>query len=126
MNTAHARLRLFTRLALAVLFAALLWKFASFVAIGARAVVWPFELNYGEGIVWEQALLLSEGRAYGPIDAGLPAIVFHYTPLYHAICLLVAEFTGGDLLVVGRMVTLAATARCGAGRGLASRRVPCP
>ena len=62
MNAEYARLTLFILLALMVLFAAMLWKFASFVAIGARAFAWPFALNYGEGIVWEQALLLSEGR----------------------------------------------------------------
>jgi hypothetical protein len=48
----------------------------------ARAVLaYPFGVDYGEGIVWQQALLIPGPRMYGSIDH-LPFLVFHYPPVY--------------------------------------------
>jgi hypothetical protein len=83
--------------------------FASFDLRGAGAVVtYPFGLDYGEGIVWQQALLIPGQRMYGPIDH-LPFIVFHYPPVYHLMTRAVMAF-GVDPLVAGRTVSVAATA----------------
>jgi hypothetical protein len=72
------------------------------------ALAYPFSLDYGEGIVWQQALLIPGPRMYGPIDH-LPFIVFHYPPVYHLASRAVMAF-GADPLAAGRMVSLAATA----------------
>jgi hypothetical protein len=67
--------------------------------------------DYGEGIVWQQALLIPGPRMYGSIDH-LPFIVFHYPPAYHLASRAVMAF-GVDPLAAGRIVSLAATAVIG-------------
>jgi hypothetical protein len=75
----------------------------------ARAVLaYPFGVDYGEGIVWQQALLIPGPRMYGSIDH-LPFLVFHYPPVYHLASRAVMAF-GVDPLAAGRIVSLAATA----------------
>jgi hypothetical protein len=75
----------------------------------ARAVLaYPFGVDYGEGIVWQQALLIPGPRMYGSIDH-LPFLVFHYPPVYHLASPAVMAF-GVDPLAAGRIVSLAATA----------------
>src|SRR6201987_479797 len=74
-----------------------------------RAILaYPFGIDYGEGIVWQQALLIPGPRMYGPIDR-LPFIVFHYPPVYHLVSRPVMAF-GVDPLAAGRMVSVASTA----------------
>ena len=72
------------------------------------ALRYPYQLDYGEGIVWQQLRLIGQGRGYGPID-GVPAIVFHYPPLYHQVTAWLAALTGGDELQTGRTLSLACT-----------------
>ena len=72
------------------------------------ALAYPFSLDYGEGIVWQQALLIPGPRMYGPIDH-LPFIVFHYPPVYHIAARAVMAL-GVDPLTAGRAVSIAATA----------------
>ena len=75
----------------------------------ARSVLaYPFGVDYGEGIVWQQALLIPGPRMYGSIDH-LPFLVFHYPPVYHLASRAVMAF-GVDPLAAGRIVSLAATA----------------
>jgi hypothetical protein len=74
----------------------------------ARSLLgYPFG-DYGEGIVWQQALLIPGPRMYGSIDH-LPFIVFHYPPVYHLASRALMAF-GIDPLAAGRIVSLAATA----------------
>ncbi len=63
--------------------------------------------EYGEGIVWQQALLIPGGRMYGDISS-YPFIVFHYPPLYHLVIRAVSFF-GPDMLIAGRGVSIVAT-----------------
>jgi hypothetical protein len=85
------------------------FHFAWYDARCARAILaYPFGIDYGEGIVWQQALLIPGPRMYGPIDR-LPFIVFHYPPVYHLASRAVMAF-GVDPLSAGRMVSIAATA----------------
>jgi hypothetical protein len=91
-----------------LLIAGLLY-FARFDVRCARdALAYPFSLDYGEGIVWQQALLIPGSRMYGPIDH-LPFIVFHYPPVYHMAARAVMAL-GVDPLAAGRAVSIAATA----------------
>jgi hypothetical protein len=86
------------------------------------AVRYPFGLDYGEGIVWQQALLIPGPRMYGAITDA-PFIVFHYPPIYHLAVRLVM-LLGIDPLMAGRGLsvacTLAAAGLCGwlVGRGI--------
>ena len=101
-------LRVASRMALAVMLLMLGWRGCQFLRIGFAALHWPYELDYAEGIVWQQARLMLTPAAYGPIDR-FPAIVFHYTPLYHLVCRALAGLTGADLLYTGRAVSIGAT-----------------
>jgi hypothetical protein len=85
--------------------AALLLHLAGIASFGLWAIAYPYELDYGEGIVWQQMRLMFGSRAYGPID-GFPAIVFHYPPVYHAVSAALAALTGMDGLAAGRAVSL--------------------
>ena len=71
------------------------------------AVHYPFGLDYGEGIVWQQVLLIPGPRMYGTI-ADVPFIVFHYPPVYH-LAVRVAMMLGFDPLMAGRGLSVACT-----------------
>ena len=63
----------------------------------------PFELDYGEGIVlWQADRVLHLAEAYHPIHV-YPYTVFHYPPLYHLLTRL-ARTAVHDPLIAGRMV----------------------
>jgi hypothetical protein len=103
-----ARLRAWASGALVLMFALLAWRFASFLNLGWNAVRWPFEIDYAEGIVWQQAEMIFSRGAYGAID-GFPTIVFHYTPLFHGLVSALSVVTGWDMLYTGRGISIAAT-----------------
>lgn len=75
-----------------------------FVRYLIAAVSYPFGLDYGEGIVWQQAVLIPSKRMYGNIDQ-YPYIVFHYPPLYHLVVRLVHSVAGLPFLQSGRLVS---------------------
>ena len=101
-------LRLTAGAGVLLLIAGLLY-FARFdLRCAGAALAYPFSLDYGEGIVWQQALLIPGPRMYGPIDH-LPFIVFHYPPVYHMVARAVMAL-GVDPLAAGRAVSIAATA----------------
>ena len=79
----------------------------NYLAYSVRAVTFPFGLDYAEGIVWQQALLIPGPRMYGKITQP-PFIVFHYPPVYHLLVRAMGVL-GIDLLAAGRGVSLAAT-----------------
>ena len=103
-----AALAAFSVTVLAVVGLLLLWRSGSAALYLVRAVFYPFELDYGEGIVLQQALLVTGPRAYGDITQ-YPFIVFHYPPVYLLAVRAVAAL-GVDILVAGRLVSLASTA----------------
>jgi hypothetical protein len=109
------------RVALAVALVLLGYGTLRFLLLGGRALTFPWELDYGEGIVWQQMAQIFSGRGYGPID-GFPAIVFHYPPVFHAFAWAVAA-TGLDALAAGRLVSLAATLACALLVGSLTRRL---
>ncbi len=78
-----------------------------FLLDGALAIGTPVELDYGEGIVWQQAALLAGPRMYQASSA-LPFIVFHYPPLFHLVAR-AAQAVLPDPLAAGRLVAVAST-----------------
>ena len=97
-----------SRTAFGLLLAVLLYRAFLFAAAGLAAIRYPWELDYGEGIVWQQMRWIFTAKAYGPIDQ-FPAIVFHYPPLYHAVTAISAGALGTDELATGRAVSLLST-----------------
>lgn len=87
----------------ALVAAALAWHFLLYLWHAAGAVFYPFELDYGEGTVWQQALLIPGPFMYGDITR-YPFIVFQYPPFYHLVVKGLAA-TGIDMLVAGRTVS---------------------
>jgi hypothetical protein len=86
---------------------ALVVHFVSYLRYALAAVWFPFQLDYGEGIVWQQALLIPGERMYGDITR-FPFIVFHYPPFYHLVVRAFA-WINGDMLIAGRAVSLIST-----------------
>jgi len=72
------------------------------------AVRYPYTLDYGEGIVWQQMINIAAGRGYAPLGV-FPAIVYHYPPVYHLVVSALAGAVGGDGLATGRAVSLGST-----------------
>jgi hypothetical protein len=77
-----------------------------------RRLPYPFGLDYGEGVVWQQALTLVDGTAYGRLQT-LPATPFNYPPFYHLVVLLGRSLSGADILAVGRAVSALAAVLSG-------------
>ena len=69
--------------------------------------VFPGEIDYGEGIVWQQARLIPGPRMYGDLQT-YPFLVFHYPPLYHLVVHALAGL-GMPWLVAGRLVSTLST-----------------
>ena len=86
---------------------------------------WPFELDYGEGIVWEQADLIAAGHGFGDIS-DYPFVVFHYPPVYHLLVEAAARLSGGDPLFVGRLISILSLGLALMGVGWLASRVDHP
>src|ERR1051326_3792761 len=93
--------------AYAVVILALIGHFGIYLSYALRAVRFPFQLDYGEGIIWQQAQMIPGQLMYGDITR-LPFIVFHYPPLYHLVVRAIT-FASGDMLETGRAVSLFST-----------------
>ena len=67
--------------------------------------IWPGQMDYGEGITWQQAVLIPGPRMYGDVQQ-YPFLVFHYPPLYHLVVRAIAA-AGVPWLMAGRLVSTA-------------------
>ncbi|MEC3910808.1 glycosyltransferase family 39 protein [Sphingobium sp. CR2-8] len=94
---------------LAVIFLLLLCHLLSLLSYIGFALNYPFQLDYGEGIVWQQARNIWAGEGYGPLQI-FPAIVYHYPPVYHLTFEGLAALTGLDEMIAGRLVSIASSA----------------
>ena len=103
----RAALRFVALGATVLLVCALAVRAAIYLRNAFDAVRYPFGLDYGEGVVWQQALLIPGPRMYGGI-ADPPFIVFHYPPIYHLAVRALASI-GFDALAAGRGLSVAST-----------------
>jgi hypothetical protein len=100
-RTAHSNVATWcSAAAFAIMIATLVARFAVYLDFVVWSIRYPFELDYGEGIIWQQALLIPGARMYGDIRH-FPFIVFHYPPVYHLAVRAIAAF-GLDYLKAGR------------------------
>lgn len=84
------------------------YRFSGVLQDTALALNYRFSLDYGEGIVWQQTLLMFGPRMYSP-SPDLPFIVFHYPPLFHTVVRALMAL-GWDPLFSGRLVSVTASA----------------
>jgi hypothetical protein len=96
-----------TRAVLAAFLILLAFRAGHVVLVAIEAISFPLDLDYGEGIVLQQALLILTDRAYGDINS-YPFIVFHYPPVYHLVVRCLTAL-GCDLVVAGRTISVVAT-----------------
>lgn len=82
-----------------------LYHALQYCLIGLR---YPYELDYGEGIVLQQMRDIVAGHGYAPLGI-YPAIVYHYPPVYHLTVAAWAAVTGMDELFAGRLVSIIST-----------------
>ena len=92
---------------LAILVIVVGYRFSGVLQDTEMALRYPFSLDYGEGIVWQQTLLMFGPRMYSP-TVDLPFIVFHYPPLFHTVVRTLMAL-GWDPLFSGRLVSVAAS-----------------
>jgi len=78
-----------------------------YTSFAVDALGYPYEIDYGEGIVWQQAELILSAHAYADI-AQYPYIVFHYPPIYHLLVRTISVLSV-DILTVGRGLSVTAT-----------------
>ena len=99
------------RLAWALALAAVATRLVSFAANVIFAIRYPYELDYGEGIVWQQAEMILAGSGYGDI-VRYPFIVFHYPPVFHLAASALDMLAPGDWLEAARLVSTFSTVAC--------------
>src|SRR5579872_2401733 len=107
----------------AALLAILAFYWIKFAYNAYLAANFPGEINYEEGVVWQEALLIPGGRMYRDLQI-YPFLIFPYPPFYYLIVRVFAAL-GLPWLMSGRIVALAATAALaplGAGLVLESAR----
>jgi hypothetical protein len=96
------------RLALTTAVLALLYGLVRLAAHAALALTYPYGMDYGEGVIWQQMIGIVAGRGYAPLGS-LPAFVFQYPPVYHLVTAGTAASLGLDPLFAGRLVSLVST-----------------
>jgi 4-amino-4-deoxy-L-arabinose transferase-like glycosyltransferase len=100
--------RWIVRVGLAVSVAMLLVNLVKLIHFAWFALHYPYDLDYAEGIVWQQMRNIVAGIGYRPIGV-YPSIVYHYPPVYHLATAVFAMAGGLDQLVAGRLLSLLST-----------------
>jgi len=87
----------------AALAALLALDWAKFAYNAYLTAIFPGQMDYGEGIIWQQAALIPGPRMYGDLQH-YPFLVFHYPPFYHLVVRTLATM-GVPWLMAGRLVS---------------------
>lgn len=91
-------------LAAAGLAALLALDWAKFAYNAYLTAIFPGQVDYGDGLVWQQALLIPGPRMYGDLQS-YPFLVFQYPPLYHLVVRALATLADLPWLFAGRIVS---------------------
>lgn len=78
---------------------------ARFINSAIAAIHYPFELDFGEGVVLNQTTLLMTGRMYGPVGAEPPYVISNYPPVFHFFVGILSLLTG-NMLATGRALSV--------------------
>ena len=68
--------------AMGLLLVFLAWRLVQYVGLVVALIPLPYSIDYGEGVVMQQAMLIPGPLMYGDINQ-YPYLVFEYPPLYH-------------------------------------------
>lgn len=92
--------------------AVLVYNFMNYLAYAFNLIVYPYDLDVGEGLILNRSWLLSNGEnIYSPIDRE-PYFVMNYTPFFEFILAgLIKVF--GPKIMLGRMLSVAAAVLSG-------------
>ena len=82
----------------------LLSNLARFAYNSYLSVIYFGELDFAEGIVWQQARPIPSSRMYGDLQE-FPFIVFNYPPLYYVVANTLSA-AGASWLVAARTVSV--------------------
>ena len=110
-RTGRAALEWAGAAALTILLAILAAHVAGLVLDFRFALRYPYELEYGEGVVWNQATRIPGPTMYSS-GSGLPFIVFNYPPVFYLAARVLAAVTP-DMLSAGRLVSILSTVAVG-------------
>ncbi len=86
----------------------LIANFADWFFDAVFTVRYPYQIDYAEGVVWQQALMIMRGEGYADITR-LPYVVFHYPPIFHFVTGFTTDLLSLDYLTAGRLVSLLST-----------------
>ncbi|MFI5393968.1 MAG: ArnT family glycosyltransferase [Candidatus Binatia bacterium] len=78
------------------------------MASSLAAIRYPFELDFGEGVVLGQIKMLMAGQAYRPLGASPPYVINNYPPVFHLVTAVASHLTG-NMLATGRGVSVTST-----------------
>ena len=105
-------LQLLTKLAALAVAGLLLAIWACYGRYLWQALLYPYGLDYSEGLIWQQVVWLGGPHMYGDISH-YPFVVYVYTPLYLLIVKGLSAI-GAGTLVAGRGLSIVSTlALCG-------------
>jgi hypothetical protein len=88
----------------AIFLGALAFALVVFVVYGLAMVSWPWQVDYGEGVVLQLTATLSDGQALYRDPAAYPWQVDPYAPLYMGVCAALRPLMGLTL-AAGRLVS---------------------
>ena len=83
-------------------------RFLTWVQNMAGAIGYPGPIDYGEGIIWQQADMILRGDGYKDLLIA-PHVVFHYPPVFHVTSGLLGIALNVDQLAAGRLVSTVST-----------------
>ena len=93
----------------------LIFNFFHFLSYGLEAIHYPYQIDYGEGVVLNQTMSIFDlSEVYSDIDQ-FPHNVVLYPPMFHAFVQLI---TFDDALIAGRLTSFIATILTGVLIGL--------
>jgi hypothetical protein len=83
------------------------WQVLVFVVHSWMCIKFPYQLDYGEGAIFQIALRIIRGEEMYPSVTGYPYVIASYMPLYYLLSALGTSMTGPSFLF-GRLVSCAA------------------
>jgi hypothetical protein len=106
-----ARTKAASVVALAAASSAFLMGLAHLLQHVQVAFTFPYAMDYGEGVVWQQMHDIVAGTAYRPISPDR-VVAYLYPPVYHLVVAASATISGIDELYAGRLVSLLSSGLC--------------
>lgn len=90
----------------------LFFNFMNYLAYAVNMILYPYDLDVGEGLIINRSWLLSRGEnIYSPIDRE-PYFVMNYTPLFETVLAVLVKIFGPKIML-GRVLSAGSALLCG-------------